>query len=82
MKKEKLYEKAQRSQNNFSFHEMRMLVEAFGFRLKRIKGSHFIYFRPGVPELVNIQEQNGKAKSYQVHDFLLLVDQYCLELEG
>ena len=82
MNKKKLYEKAQRSQNNISFHEMRTLVQASGFRLKRINGSHFIYFRPGVPELVNIQEQNGKAKSYQVRQFLLLVKRYCLELEG
>ena len=82
MNKKKLYEKAQRSQNNMSFHEMQMLVEAFGFRLKWIKGSHFIYSRPEIPRPVNIQEKKGKAKSYQVRQFLLLVKQYCLELEG
>ena len=57
------------------------LVEAFGFRLSRSSGSHHIYTRPGVAELVNLQEVDGKAKPYQIGQFLRLVERYNLELE-
>jgi Cu/Ag efflux pump CusA len=71
------------------------LVEAFGFRLSRIKGSHHIFVHPQVRELVNLQNvgvhpqvrelvnlQNvgGKAKPYQIRQFLRLVERYNLAL--
>jgi hypothetical protein len=56
------------------------LVEAFGFRLSRVRGSHFIFVHPEIPDLVNLQEINGKAKPYQVREFLSLVEEYNLEL--
>ena len=31
-------------------------------------------------QLVNLQEKNGKAKPYQVREFLSLVEQYDLKL--
>jgi len=54
----------------FKFSEMVALVEAFGFELTRTKGSHFIFTHPEIPELINLQEKNGKAKPYQVREFL------------
>lgn len=57
------------------------LVEGFGFRLSRVSGSHHIFVHPEIVELVNLQEVNGKAKPYQVKQFLRLVEQYHLELE-
>ena len=59
---------------------MIVLVEAFGFRLSRINGSHHIFVHSQIPELVNLQEKKGKAKSYQVRQFLQLVEQYNLKL--
>ena len=56
-------------------------MEAFGFRLARVSGSHHIYIHPSVPELVNLQNVNGKAKPYQVKQFLQIVEQYDLRLE-
>ena len=56
------------------------LVEAFGFRLSRIKGSHHIFVHPQVQELVNLQNVGGKAKPYQIRQFLRLVEQYNLAL--
>lgn len=44
------------------------------------RGSHFIFEHPQIPELVNLQEKNGKAKPYQIRQFLQLVEQYDLEL--
>ncbi|HEY7415004.1 MAG TPA: type II toxin-antitoxin system HicA family toxin, partial [Ktedonobacteraceae bacterium] len=62
MDKRKLLAKALAGSKNISFHEMVALVETFGFRLSRINGSHHIFVHPQIPELVNLQEKNGKAK--------------------
>lgn len=80
MNKRKLLEKVLSGSKNVSFHDMVALVEAFGFSLSRSKGSHFIFTHPHIPELVNLQEKNGKAKPYQVREFLDLVEKYDIEL--
>jgi predicted RNA binding protein YcfA (HicA-like mRNA interferase family) len=58
------------------------LVESLGFRLVRVNGSHHIFTHPGIPELVNLQDVDGKAKPYQVRQVLRLVDRYNLTLGG
>ena len=80
MNKHKLLEKILAGSKNVQFGDMTSLVEAFGFRLSRINGSHFIFVHPEIPELVNLQQHKGKAKPYQVRQFLQLVEQYDLEL--
>jgi predicted RNA binding protein YcfA (HicA-like mRNA interferase family) len=81
MKVRKILEKVLASQANVRFADMCKLVEAFGFRLSRVKGSHHIFVHPDVSELVNLQEVQGKAKPYQVRLFLKLVEEYNLKLE-
>ncbi len=81
MKPRKLLEKILGGSLNVSFADMRRLVEAFGFRLARVSGSHHIFTRPDVPELVNLQNARGKAKPYQIRQFLKLVEEYNLKLE-
>jgi predicted RNA binding protein YcfA (HicA-like mRNA interferase family) len=81
MKPRRILEKALASSANVSFDDMRKLVEAFGFHLSRASGSHHIYVRADIRELVNLQEVNGKAKPYQVRQFLKLVEEYNLTLE-
>ena len=56
-------------------------AEAFGFRLSRISGSHHIYVQADIPELVNLQNVNGKAKPYQVKQLLRLIERYNLHME-
>ena len=80
MKKDKLLRKALNSPQNLRFNEMIVLVEAFGFRMSRVRGSHHIFTHPEVQELINIQNVRGQAKPYQVRQFLQLVEQYNLEL--
>lgn len=82
MNKQKLLEKALRGPHSLSFSEITALAEAFGFRLSRINGSHHIFVHPKIQEIVNLQEVNGKAKAYQVRQFLKLVERYSLELGG
>jgi predicted RNA binding protein YcfA (HicA-like mRNA interferase family) len=65
---------------NVRFGDIITLVEAFGFRIARIRGSHHIFEHPDVIEAVNLQNRKGKAKPYQVRQFLELVEQYNLEL--
>lgn len=81
MKKRKLLEKVINGPNNVRFNEFILLVEAFGFSLSRVSGSHHIFAHPRVQELVNLQNVQGKAKPYQIRQFLQLVEQYNLQLE-
>ena len=66
---------------NVKFAHFRRLIEAFGFRLQRVAGSHHIFCHPDIPELVNLREVGGEAKPYQIRQFLRLVERYNLELE-
>jgi len=80
MNNRKLLKKAAANPKGLRFGELTVLVEAFGFRLARTSGSHHIFEHPQVPELVNIQDRKGKAKAYQVRQFLDLVERNNLEL--
>jgi HicA toxin of bacterial toxin-antitoxin, len=66
---------------NVRFSDFRRLVEAFGFVLDRIHGSHHIFVHPGIPELLNLQDVGGQAKPYQIRQFLRLVERYNLQME-
>jgi predicted RNA binding protein YcfA (HicA-like mRNA interferase family) len=66
---------------NVRFSDMIGLVEGFGFRLSRTEGSHHIFVHPDIPELLNLQEVKGQAKSYQMRQFLKLVERHNLKLE-
>jgi len=57
------------------------LVEGFGFKLSRTDGSHHIFVRPDIPELISLQNVKGQAKPYQMRQFLKLVEKYDLILE-
>ena len=78
--KRKLLKRAAAGSKNIRFGDMASLVEAFGFRLARVSGSHHIFEHPNLPEMVNLQDLKGKAKPYQVKQFLELVENYNLQL--
>jgi hypothetical protein len=64
---------------NVRFSDFRKLVEAFGFELDRMHGSHHIFVHPDIPELLNLQDVGGQAKPYQIRQFLRLVERYNLQ---
>ena len=66
---------------NVRFSDVVNLVEGFGFRLSRTDGSHHIFIHSDIPELINLQEVKGKAKPYQMRQFLKLVERYSLKLK-
>jgi predicted RNA binding protein YcfA (HicA-like mRNA interferase family) len=82
MSARKTLQKILSGSKNVRFEEMTRLVEAFGFRLSRVSGSHHIFTHAGVPELANLQNVHGQAKPYQIRQFMKLVERYNLKLEG
>ncbi|HZP83283.1 MAG TPA: type II toxin-antitoxin system HicA family toxin [Chthonomonadaceae bacterium] len=81
MRKRKLLAKILRGSKNIRFSDMVALLEAFGFQLARVQGSHHIFTHPHVPELVNLQNSHGQAKPYQARQALQLIEEYNLSLE-
>ena len=81
MKRRKLLQEIIGGSKNIRFAEMVDLVEGFGFEQLRTDGSHHVFARPDIPELVNLQNVKGQAKPYQIRQFLKLVEKHNLKLE-
>ena len=81
MKIRKLLDKALRSPKSLRFSEAVRLAEAFGFRFDRTVGSHHIFVHPSVDQLLNLQDEGGQAKAYQIKQLLKLVEQNALDIE-
>lgn len=82
MKRTKLLRKLLSGSKNIKFNEAVAVAEAFGFRFSRINGSHHIYVHTEIPELVNLQNNKGKAVPYQVKQLLQLIERYNLQMES
>ena len=70
-----------KSDNNFAFNDLCHILERAGFQSRSGKGSHRIYYKEGVVEIVNVQPRNGKAKPYQVKQVRELVLKYKIDIE-
>lgn len=81
MNRRKLLQLILDNPRNVRFDDLVRVVEGFGFRLDRISGSHHIYKLTGISQLINLQNVGGMAKSYQVKQFLEIVEEYNLRLE-
>lgn len=81
MSNKKLLEKILAGSRNVRFSDFVTLVEAFGFELSRVRGSHHIFEHPGIPEILNLQNSKGQVKPYQIRQFLQLIEQYSLKIE-
>lgn len=78
----KLLEKLLSGSRDIRFEEFVLLLEHFGFVLDRTRGSHHVFIHPNLVELLSIQpRKDGKAKPYQLHQFLKLVEEYDLKPE-
>ena len=66
------------SNANINFDDLCQLLRHMGFR-ERTKGSHRIFSKPGVVEILNLQPgRDGKAKCYQVKQVRELIRHYNL----
>ena len=53
------------------------MLHHLGFE-ERIRGSHHIFTKPGVEEILNLQPKIGKAKPYQVKQVRNVIVSYKL----
>ena len=66
------------SDQNIPFDELVALLGHFGFAL-RTAGSHHIFSREGVNEILNLQpRRDGTAKPYQVKQVRQMITRYRL----
>ena len=70
-----------RSDANLAFEDLCFLLERTGFSRRPGRGSHAIFAREGIPEIVNVQPLGSKAKPYQVKQVRELIVRYKLEIE-
>lgn len=63
---------------NIKFSDLQKILDVLGFQC-RIKGDHFIYWRNGVDEILNIQPDGNKSKPYQVKQVRNIILKYGLE---
>jgi predicted RNA binding protein YcfA (HicA-like mRNA interferase family) len=69
------------SDKNIKFSDLKKLIKELGFS-ERIKGSHHIFFRKNITEIINLQSlKNGKAKAYQVRQVRNIIIKYELHKE-
>jgi len=78
----KVYEKLLAGSRNIRFEDLCRVAKAFGYRLDRIRGSHHIFEHPSATRPLNLQDDHGQAKPYQVRQFLRDVEEFQLTLNG
>ena len=78
-KSDKLLERVLRgtSDANIPFEGLRHLLVQLGFE-ERIRGSHHIFTKSGVEEILNLQPRGSHGKPYQVKQVRQMILQYKL----
>ncbi len=69
-----------RSDANIRFADLCALLRHLGFS-ERVRGSHHLFDKEGVVELINLQSRGGQVKPYQVKQVRQLILKYRLEEE-
>lgn len=65
------------SDANIEFTPLCQLLIALGFE-ERVKGSHHIFTRSDIVEIINLQPKGAKAKPYQIRQVRNLLVKYRL----
>jgi len=69
-----------RADSNIRFDDLRGLLNCLDFQ-ERKRGSHHIFIRDGVEDLINLQRDGHMAKSYQVKQVRDVINKHNLKLE-
>jgi len=69
-----------RTDKNIAFNDLRKLLQRLGFE-ERVRGSHHIFVKDGVDEILNLQPKADDAKPYQVKQVRQVVLKYGLKVE-
>lgn len=76
----KLFEKLVAGSMDIRFDDFLVLLQRFGFVLDRTHGSHHVFIHPDIAELLSVQpRKDGKAKPYQLRQFLKLIEEHSLK---
>ena len=67
-----------KSDTNVDFDELVGMLLWLGFE-ERTRGSHHIFRRQGIRELINLQREGSKAKVYQVRQARQVLLRYGLQ---
>jgi hypothetical protein len=59
------------------FTELCTLLQRLGFNM-RVRGSHHMFRRPGLPRPINLQRMSSAAKQYQVQQVRDILIEYRL----
>jgi len=70
-----------RSDANIRFDDLRNLLAWLGFE-ERSKGSHHIFVKSGIEEMINLQKEGNMVKPYQVRQVRALITKYGLKEKG
>lgn len=65
------------SDANISFDDLCHLLKKMGFE-ERIRGSHHIFTKKDVEEILNLQPKGGKSKPYQIKQIRNVIIKYKL----
>jgi hypothetical protein len=65
---------------NIPFDGLCHLLRRLGFQ-RRVRGSHHIFSRDGIEEILNLQPRGANAKSYQVKQVRNVILKYKLAEE-
>jgi predicted RNA binding protein YcfA (HicA-like mRNA interferase family) len=67
------------SDANIDFDDLCAMLRNADFKCRKGKGSHMIFSRKGIREIINLQpDKNGKAKKYQIKQVRQLFEGYDL----
>ncbi len=70
-----------RSDSNIDFNDLRRLLESLGFA-ERVRGSHHMFAKSGVHDLINLQKEGRLAKPYQIRQVREVITTYGLSVDS
>jgi predicted RNA binding protein YcfA (HicA-like mRNA interferase family) len=81
MKYQKIIEKilSGSSDANINYDELCNLLIRLGFK-SRQKGSHRIFYKENIEEMINLQSTGSQAKPYQIRQVRQIIIRYKLEI--
>ena len=79
MNRPELLEELKENPRKVRFARLCKIAEDFGFQTRKGAGSHRVYFREEIQEILNFQNEGGWAKAYQVRQFIKVIEKYNLQ---
>ena len=79
MQRQELFEEIKANPKKIRFERLCKIAEVLGFQARKGTGSHLVYFREGIQEILNFQNEGGWAKAYQVRQFIKVIEKYSIQ---